>query len=90
MLNLRSSARPVPSRVFFCLVIFCLLLSVGQRASAVGELGGSIGGFVGPYALGAVKDRTQGFGPALLALAAMAIGASVLVMLLKRARLLRE
>ena len=46
MLNLRSSARSAPSRFFFCFVILCLLLSVGQRASAVGELGGSIGGFV--------------------------------------------
>ena len=67
-------------------------LSGAAAASAIGLINmvGSIGGFVGPYALGAVKDRTQGFGPALLALAAMAIGASVLVMLLKRARLLRE
>ena len=67
-------------------------LSGAAAASAIGLINmvGSIGGFVGPYALGAVKDRTQGFGPALLALAAMAVGASVLVMLLKRARLLRE
>ncbi len=67
-------------------------LSGAAAASAIGLINmvGSIGGFVGPYALGAVKDRTQGFGPALLALAAMAVGASVLVMLLRRARLLRE
>ena len=40
-----SLVRPVQKRAYFVLVL-CLLLSVWQRASAVGELGGSIGGFV--------------------------------------------
>lgn len=66
-------------------------LSGAAAASAIGLINmvGSIGGFAGPYALGAVKDRTHGFGPALLGLAAMALGASVLVLLLRRAPLLK-
>jgi hypothetical protein len=45
MPNRRSSAPAVPSRALFLLVL-CLLLPIWQRAEAVGELGGSIGGFV--------------------------------------------
>ena len=45
MLNRCSSARAVSSRASFFLVL-CLLLLLGQRSGAVGELGGSIGGFV--------------------------------------------
>lgn len=61
-------------------------------AAAIGLINsvGNVGGFVGPYALGALKDLTQSFSGTLFALAVMMLGASVTAVLLKRAPLLAE
>jgi ACS family tartrate transporter-like MFS transporter len=64
-------------------------------ASAAAGIGlinaiGNVGGFVGPYLLGALKDRTQSFSGTLFALALMAVCSAVIALLLKRAPLLAD
>ncbi len=44
---------------------------------------GNIGGFVGPYLLGAINDATHSFAPGLLAIAAMVATGAALVLLVK-------
>jgi len=51
---------------------------------------GNLGGFVGPVALGAIKDRTQSFEVALLGMAVLMGMAALLAWLLKRAPLLAD
>lgn len=41
---------------------------------------GNLGGFVGPYAVGLLKDLTDGFGAAMWALAAALVGAAILAL----------
>ena len=41
---------------------------------------GNIGGFVGPYVLGAIKDATQSFTYGFLAIAALMLTGGVLVL----------
>ena len=60
------------------------------RAAAAASLGlinsfGNLGGFLGPYILGSLSDRTGGFGPGLLYLAACSTMSGLLVLLVKRA-----
>jgi len=61
-------------------------------ASSIGLINavGNVGGFVGPYALGAIKDRTQSFEVALLGMAALMGSAALVAWLLKRAPLLAD
>ena len=61
-------------------------------ASAIGLINavGNLGGFAGPFALGAIKDRTQSFKIALLGMAALMGLAALLAWLLKRAPLLAD
>jgi ACS family tartrate transporter-like MFS transporter len=51
---------------------------------------GSLGGFVGPYAVGLIREATGGFRGGLLFLAALLVLAGVGTLLLQRAALLRE
>jgi MFS transporter, ACS family, tartrate transporter len=51
---------------------------------------GALGGFVGPYAVGFIKDRTGEFTYGLLLLAALLVAAGVVTLGLRRAALLRE
>jgi predicted MFS family arabinose efflux permease len=44
----------------------------------------SVGGFVGPYLMGAIKDRTQGYAAALLVLAALMLAAGTGAVLLRQ------
>jgi ACS family tartrate transporter-like MFS transporter len=44
---------------------------------------GAVGGFVGPYLLGVVKDRTGSFAGALIAVAAMCVLAAGIAIWLK-------
>jgi ACS family tartrate transporter-like MFS transporter len=60
------------------------------RAAAAASLGlinsfGNLGGFLGPYILGALSDRTGGFGPGLLYLAVSSTLSGLLVLLVRRA-----
>ncbi|MBV8846635.1 MAG: MFS transporter, partial [Bryobacterales bacterium] len=55
------------------------------RAAAAASLGlinsfGNLGGFLGPYMLGALSDRTGGFGPGLLYLAGCSLTSGLLVL----------
>ena len=55
------------------------------RAAAAASLGlinsfGNLGGFVGPYILGSLSDRTGGFGPGLLYLAVCSLSSGLLVL----------
>ena len=49
---------------------------------------GNIGGFVGPYVLGLIKDRTQGYAAALLILAVLLLVAGSVVAVLRRSPIL--
>ena len=60
------------------------------RAAAAASIGlinsfGNLGGFLGPYILGFMSDRTGGFGPGLLYLAACSTASAVLVLRVRRA-----
>ncbi len=56
------------------------LAGVGAAASiALVNAVGNTGGFVGPYLLGAINDRTHSFAAGLLAIAAMLVAGSALV-----------
>ena len=67
------------------------------RAAAAASIGlinslGNLGGFLGPYMLGALSDRTGGFGPGLLYLAGCSFASAMLLLpirgaLARRARL---
>jgi len=55
------------------------------RAAAAASIGlinsfGNLGGFVGPYIIGFLRDRTGGFGASLLFLAACSVGSGLLVL----------
>jgi ACS family tartrate transporter-like MFS transporter len=59
------------------------------RAAAAASLGlinsfGNLGGFLGPYMLGALSDRTGGFGPGLLYLAGCSCASGLLVLAVRR------
>jgi ACS family tartrate transporter-like MFS transporter len=59
------------------------------RAAAAASLGlinsfGNLGGFLGPYMLGALSDRTGGFGPGLLYLASCSCASALLVLVVRR------
>ena len=57
---------------------------VGAAASiALVNSVGNIGGFVGPYLLGAINDATHSFARGLLAIAAMLAGGAALVLLVR-------
>lgn len=45
---------------------------------------GNLGGFVGPYCLGTIKDRTQGFFWGYLLLSLMVCGAAAIALQLRR------
>jgi ACS family tartrate transporter-like MFS transporter len=47
---------------------------------------GAVGGFVGPYAIGEIKQRTGEFGPGLMFLAACMAAAAVIVLALRAAQ----
>jgi ACS family tartrate transporter-like MFS transporter len=47
---------------------------------------GAVGGFVGPYLIGATKQRTGSFTPGLLILALSLVGGVVIVVGLRRVR----
>jgi len=51
---------------------------------------GSLGGFVGPYAVGLIREATHGFTGGLLFLAALLALAGAGTLILRRAALLRE
>jgi ACS family tartrate transporter-like MFS transporter len=51
---------------------------------------GSLGGFVGPYAVGWIREITHGFAGGMLFLAALLMCAGIGAMVLRRAALLRE
>ena len=60
------------------------------RAAAAASLGlinsfGNLGGFLGPYLLGIFSDRTGGFGPGLLYLAACSLASGLLVLRVRKA-----
>ncbi len=60
------------------------------RAAAAASLGlinsfGNLGGFLGPYILGALSDRIGGFGPGLLYLAVCSTASGLLVLLVRNA-----
>jgi ACS family tartrate transporter-like MFS transporter len=56
-----------------------------QGAGAAGAIAlinsvGNIGGFVGPYLLGSIHDRTASFSEGLVAVGVMLVGAGALVL----------
>ena len=51
---------------------------------------GSLGGFVGPYAVGFIRDATHSFQGGMLFLAALLVFAGAGTLALRRAALLRE
>jgi ACS family tartrate transporter-like MFS transporter len=60
------------------------------RAAAAASLGlvnsfGNLGGFLGPYLLGIFSDRTGGFGPGLLYLAACSLASGLLMLRVRKA-----
>ncbi len=60
------------------------------RAAAAASIGlinsfGSLGGFLGPYILGLLSDRSGGFGPGLLYLSACSFTSGLLVLLVRGA-----
>ena len=60
------------------------------RAAAAASIGlinsfGNLGGFLGPYTLGLLSDRTGGFGPGLLYLACCSFASGLLVLCVRRA-----
>jgi ACS family tartrate transporter-like MFS transporter len=67
-------------------------LSGRAAASAIALINtvGSFGGFAGPYALGALKDRTRSFSVALLWLATLPVASMIATFLLARAPLLAD
>ena len=59
------------------------------RAAAAASLGlinsfGNLGGFLGPYMLGALSERTGGFGPGLIYLAGCSLASGLLVLVVGR------
>ena len=59
-------------------------LAVAAAGVAFINAVGNVGGFVGPYALGLIKDRTQGYAGALLVLAVVLLVAASMVAVLRR------
>jgi ACS family tartrate transporter-like MFS transporter len=60
------------------------------RAAAAASLGlinsfGNLGGFLGPYTLGFLSDRTGGFGPGLLYFAGCSTASGLLLLLVRKA-----
>jgi ACS family tartrate transporter-like MFS transporter len=51
---------------------------------------GAMGGFVGPYLVGSIKQRTGEFGPGLMLLAGCLAAAAGIVLALRRSRLTRQ
>jgi ACS family tartrate transporter-like MFS transporter len=67
-------------------------LAGSAAAAGIGLINtfGSLGGFVGPYAVGFIRDRTGGFAGGLVFLAALLALASVAAVSLRGARVLKE
>ena len=85
-----ASLALVPAGVYGFLAPFWCLPSAILRGSAAAagiafvNSFGNLGGLVGPYALGALKDATGSTTGALLGLATMALAAGVLCLVLRR------
>jgi len=86
-----SPASPlVPAGVYgFLAPFWCLPSAILRGAAAAAGIAfvnsfGNLGGFVGPYAFGALKDATGSTTGALLGLAMMALLAGVLCLVLRR------
>jgi len=59
-----------------------MLLGRAAAATSIGLINtfGSLGGFVGPYAIGYLRDKTGGFGASLLFLSVCSVGSGLLVL----------
>ena len=85
-----ASLALVPAGVYgFLAPFWCLPSAILRGVAAAAGIAfvnsfGNLGGFVGPYALGALRDATGSTTGALLGLAAMASGAGVLCLVLRR------
>ena len=55
----------------------------GGRGIALINSMGALGGFVGPYLIGRVRERTGEFAPALLLLAGSLVAAAIIVLCLR-------
>ncbi len=53
-------------------------------AVAILQIVGGVGGFVGPYATGRLRDATQGFAGGLYGMSALALGAAALALAVKK------
>ena len=74
--------------VFWCLPsVFLRGLGAAAGIALINSVG-NVGGFIGPAALGRVRTATGGFSAGLLVLAAMALGAAVLMLALRTSRVL--
>jgi ACS family tartrate transporter-like MFS transporter len=69
---------------FWCLP--SIMLSGGAAAAGIALISslGSFGGFIGPYVIGFVKDRTGGTEKSFLALALLGAGSAIASLLLRR------
>jgi ACS family tartrate transporter-like MFS transporter len=69
---------------FWCLPTMLLRGSAAAAGIALINSLGNLGGFVGPYVVGLLKDATGGTTGSFLALAAIALGAAALCLVLRR------
>jgi ACS family tartrate transporter-like MFS transporter len=69
---------------FWCLPAMLLRGSAAAAGIALVNAVGSTGGFVGPYAVGLLKEATGGTSGAFVALSALASGAAMLCLVLGR------
>jgi ACS family tartrate transporter-like MFS transporter len=62
-----------------------MLLGRTAAATSIGLINtiGSVGGFVGPYVIGYLRDRTGGFGASLLFLSLCSVASGLLVLCVK-------
>ena len=59
-----------------------MLLGRTAAAASIGLINtvGSVGGFVGPYVIGLLRDKTGGFGASLLFLSLCSVASGLLVL----------
>ena len=82
--------RTISFGIFGCLPVFWTLptafLSGAAAAGGIAIINaiGNLSGFVGPYAMGYIKDTTGGYEGGLQLLAALAFAAMVIVMVLRQ------
>jgi cyanate permease len=64
-----------------------MFLGRSAAAASIGLINsfGNLGGFLGPYLLGFLSDRSGGFGPGLLYLAACSFTSGLLVLRVRKA-----